>query len=128
MIKFNEEQLAYIKNEMARILEIWDTGSKEELQEYIELIGGVQFDTVLMLSRNDWFLFNENNINTNKYYNELVSSFFWDGLGAWAYREHYCITAADVFELVEDEMYCEIYELLVSTWEKEDEDAEDGKN
>lgn len=112
MIKFNESEIEYIKKSMQNVLDIWENGTKEELQQYVEDIGGEILDIVILISRNDWLLLDK--VNKIDYINGKIKDFCYYGLGMWVWVDAYMNTAEEVFEYVTDTIYCGIFEKIIS--------------
>ncbi|AKA70160.1 hypothetical protein [Clostridium scatologenes] len=112
MINFSKEELNYIKKEMKKVLDIWEHGTKEELKKYIDKeCSGVCLDTVLLISRNDWFLLNT--VNKNDYINKKIVDYCYYGLGMWVWVDTYMDTKEEVFEYIPDVTYCELFEKII---------------
>ncbi|RMC95191.1 hypothetical protein D9O40_16770 [Clostridium autoethanogenum] len=112
MIEFNEKEIKYIKENMDNVLEIFNKGSKKELQTYIEEIGGSMIDVVIMFSRNGYKLLDK--VNEIDYLNDKIIDFVRYGMGMWVWTDAYMESAEEVFEYVPDVTYCGIYEKLIS--------------
>jgi hypothetical protein len=112
MIKFDETEIEYIKKSMQNVLDIWENGTKEELEQYIEDIGGEILDIVILISRNDWFLLDK--VNKIDCINSKIKDFCYYGLGMWVWVDSYMDTAAEVLKYVPDTIYCNIYRKIIS--------------
>lgn len=120
MINFSKEELNYIKKTMENVLDIWNTGTKEKLKQYIEDIGGELLDTVLLINRNDWFLVDQ--INKNDCINGKIKDFALYGLGMWCFIDAYMDTE-ELRKLLgngEKEEYFTIYDKVLN----EDDEGE----
>lgn len=120
MINFSKEEIEYIKEEMQKVLDIWENGTKNQLKEYIDKeCSGKCLDMVLMLSRNNWFLLNT--VNKNDYINKEIVDYCYYGLNMWVWVDAYMDTKEEVFEYIPDVTYCKLFEKIIKD---EDDDVE----
>jgi hypothetical protein len=117
LINFSKEELDYIKEQMQNVIDIWEHGTKDDLKEYIDQdASGECLDTVLFISRNDWFLLDT--VNKNDYINSKVINYCYYGLGMWYWIDAYMNTAEEVYQYVQDEKYCNLFEKIIADEEE----------
>jgi tryptophan synthase beta subunit len=119
MVMFTDEMLNYIKAEMGNVVKLFENGKKKEIKEYIDNVGGIYIDCVLMFCGNHTWTFFED-INKNKYFNDEIVNFCWYGLGMWVWNESNMEMAEEVHEYVDNEIYCKIYEHIIFTLKAEE--------
>lgn len=111
MIKFTDKEKQYVKGEIVKINEMYDTGTLEEIKGYIEYVGAEQLEHVLFFNRDNCKILET--IEDNEYTNKRFIEFLFYGLGMFAFRECGCTTADECFEYVKDEVYCDIFEKII---------------